>query len=1680
MCTVHIVPFLSAEKAHRAKPLLSFLFLSRSSVLSTLQFAMDEAGTSSSSTQPKDPRKIARKYQIDLCQKAIKENTIVYLGTGCGKTHIAVMLMYELGHLIRKPSKEVCVFLAPTVPLVRQQALVIENSTDFKVRCHHGNRKGFKDHGDWKLEIEQFEVLVMTPQLFLHNLRHCFLRMDLISLLIFDECHHAQAQTRHPYAQIMKEFYKSDAPKRPRIFGMTASPIIGKGGSNVLNYTKCINSLEQLLDAKVCSVYGEMELDSVVASPDVEFYFYGPKSFFNSRLAVTHFEKLDKLKIKCLTTLGGNLVDMNEYQKKMKSLSKLHENLVFCLQHIGLYGALQAARILLASDRSDLGENESDISNREAGFRNMYLKGAVSILSQNLLDDADSVDSLTLETFEEPFFSQKMLCLIEILSRYSRMQEPMKCIIFVKRIIVARSLAYTLDNLSSLNLWKCEFLVGCNTGSKNMSRRKMNAVTERFCNGEVNLLVATSVAEEGLDIQTCCLVVRFDLPETVTSFIQSRGRARMMKSKYIFLLEKGNQHDEKLIEDFISGESMMNREIGFRSSEDTFDTLEEASYMVETTGASISTGCSISLLHQYCGKLPRDIYFTPSPNYYYMDDKSGIICRVVLPPNAALRQVDSIPCFSKDMAKRDACLKACQMLHELGALTDYLLPEVTSKRRGSTTQSSESNSHGDENLREELHEMRVPALLKESWLSSTDKEVNMHSYYIMFLPIPDDRDYRMFGLFLMSRLPEEAESLEVDLHLPRHRIVKTGLKWLGLVSFDKEEMNIAHNFQEMFLKIIFDRVEFASDQITLGKGSSSIQHYNLKSYLLLPLKHHCCSDNNKLVVDWATMRHCLSSPIFGNSSSLFWRTSITDENSLKMKDGEYRKHDVVGSLIYVPHNGIFFFVDDILYELNATSQLRSSTYVEHFNKKFNIKLSHPEQPLLKAKQLFNVHNLLHNRIKDNIEARELTEHFVELPPELCCVKILGFSKDIGSSLSLLPSLIHRLENVLVAVELKHVMLSSFAEASLVRADCILEALTTEKCMERFSLERFEVLGDAFLKYIVGRHSFISFGGLDEGQLTRRRSRIVNNLNLYDLAIKKDLQVFIREPFEPSQFFALGRPCTRICTKDNESILHPIKSKTNSNSTSDIPASENLVAATSDWCTRAHRWLHGKTIADVVEALIGVFLVEIGFKAAFAFLRWIGIEIDFDISDYKKACKQSYNNLSLVNSMNIEALEGTIGHEFRFKGLLVEALVHASYNKHSGGCYQRLEFLGDAVLEYIITSYLYSAYPALKPGQITDLRSIAINNTSLAHMAVKRALHKHLIENSNVLTTAVNKFEQYVGLPDPEKELIDEPACPKVLGDIVESCVGAVLLDTGFDLKEVWSLMLDLLAPALSFSDMQINSVRELRELCQSSNFDLRLPDPVKVAQVYNVNVEVGIPGKYLTFTATNCSSKAARKMAAQEALLKLKALGYKHKNKTLEEILHTTPKMEAKLIGFDEEPFAIEPCSLISDECAKLSITDVEPEFKFKSILDDGYCCGALNGLEVGAKADSHLKIESRGERVVVVGRGELNGASDIHINTCNREEKDTGLTTCKTARSQLFEICAAYCWNRPIFAICKREGPDHLPIFTFKVTVQAQGARPMCIECTGYPKAQKKAAEESAAEGAVWCLKHLGYMKNS
>lgn len=146
----------------------------------------------------------------------------------------------------------------------------------------------------------------------------------------------------------------------------------------------------------------------------------------------------------------------------------------------------------------------------------------------------------------------------------------------------------------------------------------------------------------------------------------------------------------------------MNKEISSRTSQVQITDFEERTYKVDTTNATISSVSSISLLHHYCSKLPHDEYgptsvnhnsipltskyfndnnviciryFDPKPQFFYYDHENGTVCTITLPANAPIHQIASSPQPSTELSKKDACLKACEELHKVGALTDYLLPE---------------------------------------------------------------------------------------------------------------------------------------------------------------------------------------------------------------------------------------------------------------------------------------------------------------------------------------------------------------------------------------------------------------------------------------------------------------------------------------------------------------------------------------------------------------------------------------------------------------------------------------------------------------------------------------------------------------------------------------------------------------------------------------------------------------------------------------------------------------------------------------------------------------------------------------------------------------------------------------------------------------------------------------------
>ncbi|KAL1131763.1 hypothetical protein AAG570_011376 [Ranatra chinensis] len=171
------------------------------------------------------------------------------------------------------------------------------------------------------------------------------------------------------------------------------------------------------------------------------------------------------------------------------------------------------------------------------------------------------------------------------------------------------------------------------------------------------------------------------------------------------------------------------------------------------------------------------------------------------------------------------------------------------------------------------------------------------------------------------------------------------------------------------------------------------------------------------------------------------------------------------------------------------------------------------------------------------------------------------------------------------------------------------------------------------------------------------------------------------------------------------------------------------------------------------------------------------------------------------------VEDILGYSFNDKSFLLQALSHSSYAHAVTDCYQRLEFLGDAILDFLITAHIYDKCGNLSPGELTDLRSALVNNVTFACLIVRFGLHKFILARACTLTDIINKFVQHqesrnhvIGAEEENDIQVAESIdVPKVLGDLFESLAAAVYLDSGKDLKTVWNIFYKLMAKEIGMS-----------------------------------------------------------------------------------------------------------------------------------------------------------------------------------------------------------------------------------------------------------------------------------------
>ena len=157
--------------------------------------------------------------------------------------------------------------------------------------------------------------------------------------------------------------------------------------------------------------------------------------------------------------------------------------------------------------------------------------------------------------------SPKVLLLKRYLDQVYEKPCDTRCIVFVKRRYTARLLGQLFSRIGTPHL-RLGMLIGTrygDAGDVKISFRQQVLTLMKFRKGEINCLFATSIAEEGLDIPDCNLIVRFDLYDTLIQYIQSRGRARHTNSRYVHMIEDGNRLHVQGINDVHQGEVVMRR-----------------------------------------------------------------------------------------------------------------------------------------------------------------------------------------------------------------------------------------------------------------------------------------------------------------------------------------------------------------------------------------------------------------------------------------------------------------------------------------------------------------------------------------------------------------------------------------------------------------------------------------------------------------------------------------------------------------------------------------------------------------------------------------------------------------------------------------------------------------------------------------------------------------------------------------------------------------------------------------------------------------------------------------------------------------------------------------------------------------------------------------------------------------
>ncbi|KAI8454006.1 hypothetical protein BY996DRAFT_2431069 [Phakopsora pachyrhizi] len=421
----------------------------------------------------------------------------------------------------------------------------------------------------------------------------------------------------------------------------------------------------------------------------------------------------------------------------------------------------------------------------------------------------------------------------------------------------------------------------------------------------------------------------------------------------------------------------------------------------------------------------------------------------------------------------------------------------------------------------------------------------------------------------------------------------------------------------------------------------------------------------------------------------------------------------------------------------------------------------------------------------------------------------------------------------------------------------IEALTQPGIGMPWDYQTLETVGDAFLKLATSVHIYLIHSRKCEGDMSLLRSKSVDNSFLRGKAIQAQIGGFVLS--QRYRTIAFQAPHLEDAKKLEDGRLERV-----------IPR---------------------RVLSDVIEALMGAAFISGGTSLALK----LGTELDLcfggQVAWGERHMSSRFESDSAASqdftfTEEYKSLERKIGYEFKEKLLLIQAVTHRSANSFLTNCYEREEWLGDAVIDMWVIEHVYKRFSNTTAEKLTLARARLVANGSLGFLALRKlGLHELILHQAKEFKVAcerclddLSKFstisEYYADITNVYVTF--DP--PKILNDALEAVVGAVFVDSGFDLPTVYrtlDLIFEEVLPGLAQTICHdpLSRLLRLRNVNQCTQLDrqnitLSEPSPDPNVQGYipvrgcviKFHGEVLAIGKHLT------SSSVAEQRAALEAV----------------------------------------------------------------------------------------------------------------------------------------------------------------------------------------------------------------------